>query len=280
MVKKLDLEWLKNQAKDEKSKEWIFKINEWRKFVFENNKFIKSKKLFSINLDKYKFWFQESNAFSSIEVYVEIFKENNHFLIPEFNSKDVNLIIDIGANEGFYSIKIKGYNPKCRVIAVEPNPYVFDILKRNIKSNNISNIILVNKAIGLKNGKISFEIVEEVSAIGAGNLRIVNRPWLKDEFVKIINVDSITFEKLCQEYNINKIDILKIDVEGMETDIIRNSKNILKRVNRIVLERHSKKLRDEIITFLTDNNFRLIFDEDPECKKYYGDLYFVNKNLN
>ena len=83
MAKHIDFEWLKTQANNEASKQWIAKIAEWRKFTLENNKFIDCDDLFSLSLGNYQFWFKKSSAFSSIEVYYEIFKENNHFLIPE-----------------------------------------------------------------------------------------------------------------------------------------------------------------------------------------------------
>ena len=279
MGRDLDLEWLRKRAADEESKQWISKIAEWRSFVFGKNEFIKSQQLFSVNLGKYQLWFRASSAFSSIEVYTEIFKDNDHFLIPEFSGKSTNLIVDIGANQGFYTLKIREHNPKCKIICAEPNPYVFEILKKNIESNHLNDVVLVNKAVGSSNGKITLEIIKEIGAIGGKSLAIADRPWLKDEFIEKINVDVITLDTLCRENNISNIDILKIDVEGMEMDILENSRALLNRVHKIVVERHSRKLRDEVVTFLTDNHFALVFEEAPEFKRYYGDIYFINRNI-
>ena len=278
MGRNFDLKWLKKQAADEESKQWISKINEWRNFVFEKNEFIKSQQLFSINLGKYQLWFRAFGAFSSIEVYVEIFKDDVHFLVPEFSGKSANLIVDIGANQGFYTLKIKEHNPKCKIICVEPNPYVFEMLKKNIEANHLKDVVLVNKAVGSSNGEITFEIIKEIGPIGGKSLRIGDRQWLKDEFIEKIDVDAVTLDTLCRESDISNIDILKIDAEGMEMDILENSRAPLTRVDKIVVERHSRKLRDEVVALLTDNHFDLVFEEDPEFKRYYGDMYFINKN--
>ena len=275
MQKGANFNWLKRIARDERSKELIKKIEKWHKDAFEKGKFLKSKQLFSVDLGKYKIWFRRCSAYSSIDIYTEIFKENDHFLIPQFSGKDAKLAIDLGANEGYYTLKLKQNNPKCKVIAVEPNPLAFEVLEKNVKSNKLNDVILINKAVCNKNGKMTLEIVENVSAIGGKDLGIMNRPWLKKEMVKKIKVDCVTLSKLLQEYRVDKVDILKLDVEGMELEILKSSKNLLNRIHKIVVEWHSKKIRNKLKRFLKENRFKLLYEEKREC----GDLYFVNKEF-
>lgn len=273
-----DWRWLENQAQDSRSREWITKIGRWRESVLKSNEFIKGERLFALNLKRGKLWFREYSAFSSIEVYLEIFKENNHFLAPGFSGKNAKVVVDIGANQGFYSLKIAKNNPKCRLFCVEPNPYLFEILRRNVKTNQLKKAVLINKAVGLRKGKIRLEIVKEIGAIGGKNLGIVNRPWLKKEFVKNIVVKAITLEELCQENNIEAIDILKIDTEGMEMDILKSGRHVLPKTRKIVVEYHRPNLKNEIIRFLKKQHFRLVLKE-PAKGKYYADLYFVNEKI-
>jgi len=275
----IDFDWLKNKAKDEESKQWIARIAEWRKVILETNEFIRGDNIFSLHLGSHQLWFKQCGAFSSVEVYQEIFKENNHFLIPGFSGRDANLVIDIGANEGFYALKIKESNPHCKVICVEPNPYIFAILKKNIECNHVKDVKTVNKAVASTNGEIDLEIIKEIGAIGGKSLKLGDRQWMRDEFIQKVRVETITLERLFCEYNLSEIDILKIDVEGMEMEILYCSRHLLQNVRRAVIERHSKKLRNEIIGLLKKHHLELIFDEDPECKRYYGDLYFANTQL-
>lgn len=278
MKKDLNIRWLYDQAADDKSRQWIERIIQWRDSVYENNIFMGDDSLFSVVLDKNRVWFRKCSSFSSIEVYHEIFEEKNHFLVPEFSGREEAVVVDIGANEGFYVLKVKEHNPGCRVICAEPNPYLFEILTKNIESNHLENVVLVNKAIDLSNGTVPFEIVKEIGAIGGKSLKIVERPWLKEEFIERINVEIVTFKALCEEYEIAHIGILKIDVEGMEMNVLQGCGCLLSKVDKIVIERHSRRLRDEIVTFLTDNNFYLVYEEDAGFERYYGDLYFKNKS--
>ena len=78
---------------------------------------------------------------------------------------------------------------------------------------------------------------------------------------KKINVK--TLDSLCNEKKINKIDILKIDVEGHEYDVLLGSKKIIKNVNVILIEIQKNKMyknysQKKIYKFLKKNNFELI----------------------
>ncbi len=86
---------------------------------------------------------------------------------------------------------------------------------------------------------------------------------------------AITLDTLFRELNISSIDILKIDVEGMEEEILNVSVPLLNNVNRIVPERHSRNLREAVVSLLRANNFKLVYEEDPLLERYYGDLYFI-----
>ena len=100
----------------------------------------------------------------------------------------------------------------------------------------------------------------------------MQRPWLKKEMIEKIKVDCITLSELFENYKIEKVDILKIDVEGMELEILKSGKNLLNKICKIVVEWHSKEIKARIKKFLKEKGFKLVFEEEKEC----GDLYFVN----
>ncbi len=279
MAKEIDFEWLKAQANDEATEQWITRIAEWRKFTLENNKFIEADDLFSLSLGNYQLWFRQCSAFSSIEVYYEIFKENNHFLIPEFCGKDAGVVVDIGANEGFYALKIKKNNPCCKVFCVEPNPYLFEILEKNVETNGINNVVLINKAAASTVGQINLEIVKQIGAIGGRGLKIIDRPWLSEQFITNTKVEAITLDALFCDYDITEVDILKIDVEGMEKEILLAGGSALAKVKKMIVEHHSRELRDQVVNFLLAHNFRMLYEEDSGLGQYYADIYFINENF-
>ncbi|MBI5606383.1 MAG: FkbM family methyltransferase [Deltaproteobacteria bacterium] len=280
MKKDLDEQWLYNQTKDDESLRALTTILQQRQYVYEHNRFIGGDTLSSLNLDRYRVWFRGCSAFSTLEVYYEIFKEENHFLLPEFSGLNETVVIDIGANEGFYALKIKERNPACRVICVEPNPYLFEVMQNNVESNRLNNIELVNKALAANQGTSRFDIIKEIGPIGGRGLKLVDRPWLREEFIRSIQVETATLDDLFARFDLPGAGILKIDVEGMELEVLDGARTCLALVDKVVIERHSRNLRDGVVDFLTAHGFRLVYEEDPDITRYYGDLYFIKRKGN
>jgi len=270
----VDFTWLKNQAEDESNRKFISKLKNWYNNAHKG-KYGKSKRLFSVKLGDYKIWLRRCSAHSSLDMYTDIFKYDRHFLLPKFSGKDAKIVIDGGACEGHYSLKIKQNNPSCKIIALEPNPLPYEILKKNVESNHLNNIIVVNKALDKEAGRIPFEFVEQVSSIGGKNMQIIKRHWLKKSLIKKTQVETTTLGELFRDYNLDSIDILKLDIQGMEMEVFKSSKNLLKRIHKIVIEWHTPKLRREIIKFFKKYRFNLVFED----KKSLGDLYFINKSF-
>ncbi len=271
MAKKLDLLWLLNQAKDEETKKWILKIDKWRDYTLKNNILMEDDTEFYLLLERYKLFFKVKSAFSTIEVYQEIFKEKNHFLAPGFAGETATTVFDIGANQGFYTLKLKERNPHCHVIAVEPNPFEHAVLEKNIQANRIDNVFLVQEALA-SSDKMTLEIIPQIGAISGKSVKIPERPWIKDNFIKRFEVDCITLDALFDRFKCLKADIVKIDIEGLEYQVLENA-SVLDRIDRMVIEFHNSEIRRSLIAFLKEKNFKLVLEEHS-MDNYYGDLYF------
>jgi len=91
-----------------------------------------------------------------------------------------------------------------------------------------------------------------------------------------VTVEGVTINELCKDNKIKEIDILKLDVEGAEMDILKNSGALLKNIKKIVVEYHTPKLKKEIKNFLRKNNFILLAEEkEKQGIGGCGDLYFL-----
>lgn len=263
---KIDFKWLYNQAKDSRTKSFLKKLES--KSIKDKIKFISIEQKFPIKLGKWNFWLNKENMIYSLDIYLEIFKEKHHGMMRNFPSKNDSIILDLGANEGFYVLKAKEKAQNSKIIAIEPNPTAFRVLKGNVETNRLKNVITLNKAVTSKNGKIKFEIVKGRSEVGSVKVYEKYRKNLKN-----ITVDSITLEELCKKYKIDKIDLLKIDVEGSEVDILESSENVLPKVKKAIIEYHNaQKTIKGVIKIMTKNNFKLLKIDD---QKFYGDLYFI-----
>jgi len=276
MARALDTAWLYSMCGDTASRAWIARILNWRDSVLTHNRFIDDTGSFLLNLGAYALRFNARSSYATIEVYHEIFKENNHFLVPAFCESNLEVIFDIGANQGFYTLKLKEKCPACRVIAVEPNPAEYAVLCENIRKNNIAGVVPVNVAVAAAAGTLRLEVIPEIGAISGQQVRIPERPWIKDEFVQIVDVPAVPLDSLLQQYDAGAVDILKMDVEGLELDILRAC-TMLPRIARIVVEYHSTLIKEKLIRLLEERHFSLVYEDPSPSNGYSGDLYFVNQ---
>jgi FkbM family methyltransferase len=274
----LDFPWYLSKARDARTR---MKLKEYEKIAkkLNNQKQLieyRERQKFPLKMGAFKFWLNDNNVFGSLDTYLELFKERHHTKLKKFLAAKEKVIVDLGANEGYYTLKMKEYSPKAKIIAVEPNPEAFRVLQKNIRENNLKNVVLSKTVISEKNGKVDFEIVEGVTQIGG--LKILeDRNWLKKNKNRIrkFTTRSITLERLLKLNRIKKVSLLKIDTEGSEMEILKSSERILANIDKIVIEFHSGRLKKQIKKFLRKNCFRLLFEENVEC----GDVYFERTKM-
>lgn len=146
--------------------------------------------------------------------------------------KTDDIVLDLGASTGdFCIIASKKVGEDGKVIAIEPNIESYQILKSNIQRNNCQNVIPVNLGVGS-------ECTEKEITF-----------WGRTYKCKIN-----TIENILDTLKINdKIDFIKMDIEGFELDVIRKSIEKVKEANVISLEFHQTK--EKIDTLLLPHGF-------------------------
>lgn len=162
------------------------------------------------------------DAASFLFMYKEIFEQE----IYRFNAQtQTPLIIDCGANIGLSVLYFKRLYPGSHVLAFEPDVEAFNLLKRNVHTHGLSDIELFNKAVW------SSEAVLEFMAEGADAGRVVNH----QSGMKKYEVMGVCL----RDYLKRRIDFLKLDVEGSETEIIVSCQDLLSNVVNLFVEYHS-----------------------------------------
>ena len=121
------------------------------------------------------------------------------------------VFIDVGAHVGKYTVLVsKIVGPKGTVIAVEPNPENFKAIKRNIKLNNLSNVVAYNVAAADKTGPLKL-FTGDTSACYS----------VEDRYDKnIVTVQAQKLDEIVNELDHNRVDLVKIDVEGGEYEVL------------------------------------------------------------
>jgi len=179
------------------------------------------------------------------------------------NIKNYNKFLDIGANIGTYSILFakEGLNG----CAFEPVATNFKALTKNIKLNNIEQQVkLINVALGKYEHSDVFTFVPDNT--GASHLRSIENKDVKDggvTEVKVVTLDSIIDQ--CN-FDADKDRVfIKIDVEGMETNVLEGAKNFLSTFPEIMIVMESVHSGKEYLANLLkniDNSFEILEVDD------------------
>lgn len=203
-------------------------------FIFKYHlfKFFRVKKtLMSYYKVKLKpFWEDETFKYCYAGYYGNFYSSYLHDIKTHYD------FLDIGSNQGLYSLiasKNKNIN---KIICFEPLPYVFEILKKNIELNNIDEFDIYPYAISNEN-KISKIYINKSHS---GKSSLFNRKDI-DSNVEI-NVKTKNFSFFDSISNVNSKYIVKIDVEGHEEIVIKElfKSKIGKNIQTIFFEVNTK----------------------------------------
>ncbi len=175
------------------------------------------------------------------------------FILEEYSPvigsiKNSDIIIDIGAHIGMFSLFATEKNPNVKILAFEPMKKNFCLLSKNISLNNLKNIDIINYAVSDKNSETLLYLSEDNT--GAHSMFKKSE---RSEKIKTISINNIFIK-----FKIKNCSLLKLDCEGGEYPIIMSlSKNNLKKINSIIMEFHNPKQLPEIINKLKDLGFKI-----------------------
>lgn len=160
-------------------------------------------------------------------VFINIFVLNEFKLPikikPEF-------IIDAGAYTGLSSLYFSSKYPNAKIFAIEPEDSNFEILKKNTKK--LSNVTGIKAGLWYKDAFL--KIVDRNT--GKVGFMVKEVPESEQYDIKAITIDT-----LLKLSGFNKIDILKLDIEGSEKELFsKNYDTWLEKVNIIVIELHDR----------------------------------------
>ncbi|MFN8593685.1 MAG: FkbM family methyltransferase [Thermomicrobiales bacterium] len=150
-------------------------------------------------------------------------------------------IIDAGAHVGVATHYFKHRHPHARVLAIEANPATFSLLRRNISHNGLDDVHLRHAALAPEAGEITFYTGTDGEQSSSWGDSAIRQPWHGEEATSAVRVPAITLSSLLTE----RVDVLKLDIEGLETAVLAEAAPQLARVRRIVLEFHGTRANPE-----------------------------------
>lgn len=198
------------------------------------------------------------------------FKNNTYeneesLLVNKYLNKNDN-VLELGSCLGYItSILSKKTN---YVISFEANPELTKSLDKLKETNNLHNVTFYNNILDIKNYETEFDTYDLIVAGSADRKDNGTKIW--ENTIKKYIVTSIT-PKDIDLYN-KKINTLVIDIEGGELKFLLNFTNLLKDINKIIIELHQHLMNDnnfnkKCINILENHNFKII--EKKGCTFYF-----------
>ena len=221
-----------------------------------NNKILNHMQVKQINVFGYKLILDkfDTNGYSLMKV-----NKNNELDIIKNIIKEGDIVIDVGANIGFFTLFFRSLVGNTgKIIAFEPEKNNFDILKKNIEINNLQNIEIHNLGLGSENKNLRMLLSENVgehriynenSSKSSSNSDIINENT-KFSDVKVVRLDDY----------VKTANFIKFDAEGYEIEILRGMPNLLKQNITIFSDFYVKLLKkhddpNDFFEILLKNNF-------------------------
>lgn len=207
-----------------------------------------------------------------VKTYQEIFVDE----IYRFETKQANpIIFDCGANIGISTLYFKTLYPNAIIQAFEPDTNLFEVLSKNIDDNGFKNIVLHKAAIWIENTTISF------ASKGSEGSHIDNT-GLSSNQVQAIQLSGIL-------ENLDRIDFLKMDIEGAEYQVIKDCAAQLPKIENLFLEYHGlvneTNHLQELLQIVEKAGFKTYIKmaadqlQSPFSQKSTGTQYDVQLNI-
>ena len=173
---------------------------------------------------------------------------------------------DIGANIGWYTLhmarQLKGVGG--RVYAFEPVPRTFTELQRNIELNHFDDVInSLNLALGEVAGTVEFFVPNFSGSVAASQ-----RQLFPQEVNESVNCKMVTLDEFVRNQKLNRLDLIKCDVEGSELHVLRGGIQTIQAYQPIIMLEMLRKWSEKfgyhpnaIISFMKSRGYRCWFVE-------------------
>lgn len=194
-------------------------------------------------------------------------------------------IFDVGANKGQYAKLVdEVFAGNAKIHSFEPGHTTYNELTKNTK--NIKGIQTNN--FGLGSNEAQMELNYDVQGSGLASLHTRKLEHMNIDFSKKEIVEIKTIDSFCKEHTIQKIDLLKIDVEGHEMEVLKGAQNMLSRKHIGAIQFEFGGCNIDSRTYFQDfyyllkDNYRLYRElQDGLCEiKQYSELQEIFTTIN
>jgi FkbM family methyltransferase len=187
------------------------------------------------------------------------------------------IIIDVGANIGFFTLYAVRQAPSAQVIAIEPFPDTFLRLKELIRTNHLEHRVrMLNCALASSAGAAAMDarpsVPSQYRAVSSALTQRLNleykgsAPAAADD----VPVRTMTLSQLLTDEGLTSADLVKMNIHGNEYEVLLSTPpDVLRRFQRITVQYHSLPTdlrlgKEQLFEYLGRAGFELAFDSDTQ----------------
>ncbi len=189
-----------------------------------------------------------------------------------------NYVAEIGANSGAHAVRLaKHITQSGRLVAVEPQPVLFQAMAATMSVNSLMNVDCLPYALSAEPGMLALPSFDYAKLNNFGGISMIDLP------PGSIAVPKHRFDDI---YFYEQLNLIKIDVEGMELDVLKGAaKSIEKHHPNIYLENDRRESSPALIQWLFDAGYKLwwhqpaLFNPDNyfgHAEDIFGDIRSIN----
>ena len=178
------------------------------------------------------------------------------------------VILDCGSNVGMSILFFKERYPQARITAFEAEPSIAALLKENLRANGLDDVQVIDKAVWVDEQGVEFgsEAADDSSIYSASAKKRVPSVRLREYLLA---------EK--------RIDFLKMDIEGAETEVLADCRDALGHVQNLFVEFHSyihhPQALADVIRVFEENGFRYYVDTNQHRKRPFVNHRYRNNDV-
>jgi FkbM family methyltransferase len=136
-----------------------------------------------------------------------------------------DVTLDVGAHVGYYTLLAATANPRSTVYAFEPLPAIFERLVRNVRLNDLQNVVAVNEAAGPFDGEADFFYLPSIIPCSSSLSETFMR---KAGETQTLRVGVTRIDTLARDHHLRTVDLVKLDTETTEPEVLAGMTNVLR----------------------------------------------------
>jgi FkbM family methyltransferase len=198
----------------------------------------------------------------------DLFCMGDHYEAPTFAlwcslAEDADTILDLGSHVGLYACAAASVRPGARVVAVEAFPRNATLLRTNCAP--FPNLTSLEVAIAVSGGR---RVLHVSPVTGGGYVEAdgasggASTPGGRDQTGELCEVEALALSELCERQSLARIDLMKMDLEGLETPLLTGQEEFWARwaprhlIVEIALGRGARTSQGEIVDAMARRGYR------------------------